>query len=338
MFRSYASAVPFLPYNGLKVILAGRVSLYEKTGEYQIYAEQMFPEGKGALALAFEQLKAKLEAEGLFSPEHKRPLPFYPERIAVITSPTGAAVRDIIQIARRRNPHVELIVVPALVQGAEAAASLVRAIQTVNEWGGADVIILGRGGGSQEDLWPFNEEITARAVYASKIPVISAVGHETDFSITDFVADRRALTPSAAAELAVPVWRDLDFGVKGLFANLRTLVDRRLDEKKSQLETQLKRGIHTKALNAVLERERQTDNLLEKLNRTMDEELKLEKMRLSNNSERLEGLSPIKVLRRGYTAVFDAAGKQIGSAAELTAGQTVSVKFHDGQRSAEIRD
>ncbi|MBQ2412015.1 MAG: exodeoxyribonuclease VII large subunit, partial [Anaerotignum sp.] len=202
IFRQDAVNIPFEPENGMQVILGGHISLYEKTGQYQFYGEFLQPVGMGALQIAFEQMKEKLEAEGLFDPDFKRELPEHVETIAVITSPTGAAVRDIIQIAKRRDPRVKIAVFPTLVQGEYAAEDIVKSLKLANGWGRADVIILGRGGGSMEDLWSFNEEIVARAIFASEVPVISAVGHETDFTIADFVSDMRAPTPSAAAELA----------------------------------------------------------------------------------------------------------------------------------------
>ena len=205
IFRQDAEEIPFLPENGMQVILYGRVSLYERTGQYQLYGEFMEPVGMGALQMAFEQMKEKLAAEGLFDADFKREMPAHAKCIAVVTSPVGAAVRDVIQIVKRRDPHVKIAVFPTLVQGEKAAEDIVRSLRLANEWGGADVIILGRGGGSMEDLWPFNEEKVARAVFASEIPVISAVGHETDFTITDFVSDLRAPTPSAAAELATAI-------------------------------------------------------------------------------------------------------------------------------------
>ncbi len=205
IFRQDAEEIPFLPENGMQVILYGRVSLYERTGQYQLYGEFMEPVGMGALQMAFEQMKEKLAAEGLFDADFKREMPAHAKCIAVVTSPVGAAVRDVIQIVKRRDPRVKIAVFPTLVQGEKAAEDIVRSLRLANEWGGADVIILGRGGGSMEDLWPFNEEKVARAVFASEIPVISAVGHETDFTITDFVSDLRAPTPSAAAELATAI-------------------------------------------------------------------------------------------------------------------------------------
>ncbi|HHV93347.1 MAG TPA: exodeoxyribonuclease VII large subunit, partial [Firmicutes bacterium] len=209
MFRSYAGRLRFRPQDGLEVYATGAIGIYETGGVYQLYVQYLEPRGVGDLHLAFQQLKEKLQAEGLFDEARKRPIPFLPRRIGVVTSPTGAAVRDIITILHRRMPGVEILVAPALVQGKGAAASIVAALEALVQWGDVDVIIVGRGGGSMEDLWPFNEEVVARAVAACPVPVISAVGHETDFTICDFAADLRAPTPSGAAELAVPVAAEL---------------------------------------------------------------------------------------------------------------------------------
>ena len=240
MFKGDADIMPFVPENGMSAVIYGYVSLYEKTGQYQLYAQIIEPYGIGSLAAAYEQLKRKLSEEGLFDEDFKRPICRFPKKIAVITSPTGAAIRDIINISHRRNPAAEIVVVPVLVQGERAADTIVQAIKDVNEWKKADTIIVARGGGSIEDLWAFNEEKVARAIFASNIPVISAVGHETDFTIADFVSDLRAPTPSAAAELAVnDIFADiayinslkdrLDFALQSRFSNysgeLKNLVE-----------------------------------------------------------------------------------------------------------------
>jgi len=336
MFRSAASGVPFMPQNGLKVIISGHVSLYEKTGVYQIYADQMTPMGKGALALAFEQLKAKLNAEGLFKTAHKRTIPAYPRCIAVITSPVGAAARDIIQVAHRRNPKVEIVIIPALVQGKEAASSIAAAFHMLNGWGHADIVILARGGGSIEDLWPFNEEITARAVYASSIPVISAVGHETDFTITDFTADMRAPTPSAAAELAVPLYRHLENNLRSSKTALDRAVFRCLDHKQTQLNRQIKRDISGRMTKAISDRMIMLEHLSALKEKVLHTRIGEERRRVTAFSERLNGLSPLNVLSRGYSVVFDESNRHVLSARELTAGQHVKLKFSDGDIHALI--
>jgi len=336
MFRSAAGGVPFMPHNGLKVIISGRVSLYDKTGVYQVYADQMTPLGKGSLALAFEQLKAKLKAEGLFDAARKRPIPAYPRRIAVITSPVGAAARDIIQISRRRNPKVEIVIVPALVQGRDAAASVAAAFEAVNGWGRADIVILARGGGSVEDLWPFNEEVTARAVYASKAPVISAIGHETDFTISDFTADMRAPTPSAAAELAVPVYAHLENNLRSLQSSLNRAVLRRLDNMRVYLNKQIERDISNRMVKAVSDRMITLERLSELKERALYARVNEERQRISALSGRLGGLSPLNVLSRGYAVVFDENGRHIVRVKELAAGRHVKLMFADGDICASI--
>ena len=237
MFRGNASKLAFTPENGMKVIVRARVSLYEKDGAFQIYIEEMQPDGVGALQVAYEQLKAKLEKEGLFDPARKRPIPRYPGRVGVITSPTGAAVRDILNVLGRRFPLAQIVFVPVLVQGEGAPPQLVKAVETFNERRAADVLIIGRGGGSIEELWAFNDERVARAVAASTIPVISAVGHETDFTICDFAADLRAPTPSAAAELAVPDTRNLLGRLAQLQAISRQAVHRVRQPRSRSLQT-----------------------------------------------------------------------------------------------------
>ena len=338
MFRSAASGVPFMPQNGLKVIVSGHVSLYEKTGVYQIYADQMTPLGKGSLALAFEQLKAKLSAEGLFEAAHKRPIPPYPRCIAVITSPVGAAVRDIVQIAHRRNPKVDIVIVSALVQGNEAAASIASAFRSINSWGKADLIILARGGGSMEDLWPFNEEATARAVYASNIPVISAIGHETDFTISDFIADMRAPTPSAAAELAVPLYAQLEHTLRALHSALNRAAIRYLDSAQTYLYKQIKRNLSSRMLKSVSDRTIELEHLSDLLEKAANARITEIKRRLASDSERLNNLSPINVLSRGYAAVLDENHRHIASAKELSTGQRVHLKFADGDLNAVITE
>ena len=227
MFRSYAERLKFMPESGMKVVARGYISLYEKTGQYQLYVNSMEPAGIGALYLAYEQLKARLEKAGVFDQKYKKPIPQMPKTVAVITSPTGAAVRDIINVAGRRNPNVEIVIVPTLVQGKNAGPEIVNAIEKVNKWNKADTIILGRGGGSIEDLWAFNEEIVAIAIFDSHIPIISAVGHETDFTIADFISDMRAPTPSAGAEIAVPEGNAINEKVVNLYEKITNNIQTR---------------------------------------------------------------------------------------------------------------
>ncbi|MDR3240380.1 MAG: exodeoxyribonuclease VII large subunit [Clostridiales bacterium] len=336
MFRAYASMVPFVPASGMKVILVGRVSLYEKTGAYQFYAEAMEPAGKGALALAFEQRKIQLEKEGLFDARFKKPIPFFPKCAAIITSLTGAALRDVIQIARRRNPHVALTAVPALVQGEEAAASIAAALRLTNEWGGADVIILARGGGSLEDLWPFNEEIVARAIFASRIPVISAVGHETDFTIADFTADLRAPTPSAAAELAIPNGAALRGMLLGKARGLNDIFWQKWSRRYERLALLREKAVLSRPLEGFQQKKVNVRALLVKLDQSLAREMEKRKWRAEARAAVLENLSPFKILHRGYALALDGESRPIASAADLSQGQYIKLKFWDGQVDAMI--
>ena len=330
IFRQDAANIPFEPENGMQVVLYGHISLYEKTGQYQLYGEFLQPVGMGALQIAFEQMREKLEAEGLFDPDFKRELPEHVETIAVITSPTGAAVRDIIQIAKRRDPRVKIAVFPTLVQGEFAAEDIVKSLKLANEWGKADVIILGRGGGSMEDLWAFNEEIVARAIFASEVPVISAVGHETDFTIADFVSDMRSPTPSAAAELATV---HLD-SIKGY---VEEMTDRLTRDVQAVLTTSQRRLDFLKerpVLKRPLERIQRTQIYLEEKERLLLRETlrKLEKnnMRLGAAEGRLSAVSPFSIMQRGYAMAMDEKGKPVTSVLSLNEGQALQVRMKDG--------
>lgn len=307
MFKINAQMLPFRPQDGMSVIVWGAVSVYERTGQYRIIAELMEPVGIGALALAFEQMKQKLAAEGLFDADYKRELPENPKEIAVITSPTGAAVRDIITVARRRNPAVKITVIPVLVQGDGAVPAILAGLEMANEKGTADAIILGRGGGSMEDLWAFNSEAVARAVFASEIPVISAVGHETDFTIADFVADLRAPTPSAAAELAVPDAAAKAEDMAYLALRLARAMDGRLEEERRRLA-----GLKPRLIRSIPHR--------------MDAAGK----RFAYLVDRLEGVSPLAVLKRGYVLVYDGGGRLVTHRAQAAAGDELSIRLQDG--------
>ena len=338
MFRQDAAGLPFEPENGMQVVVYGHISLYEKTGQYQLYAEFMEPLGIGALQVAFEQLKEKLAAEGLFDGDFKREIPKNPSCIAVITSPTGAAVRDILQIVKRRDPNVKVAIFPTLVQGEQAAADIVRSLKLVNEWGKADVIILGRGGGSMEDLWCFNDENVARAVFASEIPVISAVGHETDFTITDFVADMRVPTPSAAAELATTplaerreAFHRLELRLERDVSALLTSCRRRLDLLKSRpvMERPLERIYRT--MMDVEETQQRLDN--EMTNRLMQ---RAERWQYLTN--RLEAASPLAVMSRGYVMAVTSSGNLLTSAKQAEVGDRVTLHLQDGKIETNIQE
>lgn len=331
MFAQNARRVRFLPQDGMKVIVRGRVSIYEVTGQYQLYVEDMQPDGLGALNLAFEQLKAKLEAEGLFAAERKKPLPKFPQRIGVITSPTGAAVHDITTILARRYPLAEVVLCPVLVQGSGAAPQIVEALERFNRLACADVIILGRGGGSLEDLWPFNEEAVARAIAASHIPVISAVGHETDFTICDFVADLRAPTPSAAAELAVPDSAELLDAVRTDSLLLRQGVDTKLEALRRRLSAAVSSYSFRRPQELVGLQRVRTDQLAARLSSGMERRMAEAKSELGTASGRLNALSPLATLSRGYSIVYDSGEHPLSKLEQVKVGDSVSVRMSNGK-------
>lgn len=338
MFRQDAVGLPFEPENGMQVVVYGHISLYEKTGQYQLYAEFMEPLGIGALQVAFEQLKEKLAAEGLFDGDFKREIPKNPSCIAVITSPTGAAVRDILQIVKRRDPNVKVAIFPTLVQGEQAAADIVRSLKLVNEWGKADVIILGRGGGSMEDLWCFNDENVARAVFASEIPVISAVGHETDFTITDFVADMRAPTPSAAAELATTplaerreAFHRLELRLERDVSALLTSCRRRLDLLKS-------RPVMERPLERIYRTMMDVEETQQRLDKEMTNRLMQRAERWQYLTNRLEAASPLAVMSRGYVMAVTSSGNLLTSAKQAEVGDRVTLHLQDGKIETNIQE
>ena len=358
LFRADAARLRFRLMNGMKVIARGRVSSFPKTGQVQLYLADLMPDGTGALHLAFEQLKSKLYAEGLFDQSHKQEIPHMPHTIALVTSPTGAAVRDMLRILGRRYPLAEVQLWPVLVQGENAAADIAKTIARVNAHRQADVIIVGRGGGSLEDLWAFNEEIVARAIYNSKIPVISAVGHEPDVTIADFVADLRAPTPSGAAELAVPDRGELSILIDREQERLMTALENRLNGLANRLQAQEDRLARCTPAQYVAERRRRTEELIERMRlaqlRKIDSlktgfsyhEKKLRDMpdillerrrgKLQSLSGQLDALSPLRVLARGFSVVTDAQNKIITDSADLQTGDAVTLRFAQGTAKAQI--
>lgn len=338
MFSRSASRLRFQPQDGMKVIARGRVGVYEVSGQYQLYVEDLQPDGLGALNLAFEQLKAKLEKEGLFSAERKRPLPEFPHSIGVITSPTGAAVHDILTILERRYPLAQVVFCPVQVQGGLAAPQIVSALHRMNRLKCADVIIVGRGGGSLEDLWPFNEEAVARAVAASAIPVISAVGHETDFTICDFAADLRAPTPSAAAELAVPDKTELLGGIQAQRYRLQNAVSARLAEARGSFVPLAESRVMKNPLEPVELRRVQIDQLLTDLTFAMRRREDGAKEQLANVSGRLNTLSPLAVLSRGYAVVFSESGQTVPKMKEIRKDDKILVQMADGSLRCTVND
>lgn len=338
MFSRSASRLRFQPQDGMKVIARGRVGVYEVSGQYQLYVEDLQPDGLGALNLAFEQLKAKLENEGLFSAERKRPLPKFPRSIGVITSPTGAAVHDILTILERRYPLAQVVFCPVQVQGGLAAPQIVSALHRINRLKCADVIIVGRGGGSLEDLWPFNEEAVARAVAASAIPVISAVGHETDFTICDFAADMRAPTPSAAAELAVPDKTELLGGIQAQRYRLQNAVAAKLAEARGSFVPLAESRVLKNPLEPVELRRVQIDQLLTELTAAMRRREDGAKEQLANVSGRLNALSPLAVLSRGYAVVFSESGQTVPKMKEIHKDDKILVQMADGSLHCTVND
>lgn len=336
MFSSYASRLKFVPENGMKVIIFGSVSLYNKDGSYQLYITDMQPDGVGALNLAYEQLKDKLQNEGLFNAEFKKPIPEFPQKIGVMTAPDGAAVRDIFSILKRRYPVAEIVFCPVAVQGERAAPEIAKAIKLFNEQNAADVLIVGRGGGSLEDLWSFNEEIVARAIFESKIPVISAVGHETDFTIADFVSDLRAPTPSAAAELAVPDIFELKSELLGLKQHLSVLMRNMLTGEKERLENFEKQITILSPTNKIINSRQELSNLYEKVVNSITSKLNDEKTKISLLSSKLNALSPLEVLSRGYSISYKNE-MPIKSVGDVKTGDNIKIRVTDGEFFAEVK-
>lgn len=338
MFNSSAKRLKFMPEDGMKVIARGRVSVYEASGQYQLYVDDMQPDGVGALNLAYEQLKEKLQKEGLFSDLHKKPLPPYPEKVGVITSPTGAAVRDIINVLGRRFPYAEIVFCPVLVQGEGAHLQLTDAVNLFNSERAADVIIIGRGGGSIEDLWEFNDEGLARAVYNSEIPVISAVGHETDFTICDFVADMRAPTPSAAAELAVPDANELQYALSALKNRMFLNVSSGIADRRSRLEYLTSKGALKSPDEMLSNRSQRLDTAFSKMLSSYENRIGGKKVEFISAATALSKLDPMSVLMRGFAFVSDKSGKNVYSSQALAKGDKINVRFHDGSAVCEVKE
>lgn len=338
MFNSSAKRLKFMPEDGMKVIARGRVSVYEASGQYQLYVDDMQPDGVGALNLAYEQLKEKLQKEGLFSELHKKPLPPYPEKVGVITSPTGAAVRDIINVLGRRFPYAEIVFCPVLVQGEGAHLQLTDAVNLFNSERAADIIIIGRGGGSIEDLWEFNDEGLARAVYNSEIPVISAVGHETDFTICDFVADMRAPTPSAAAELAVPDANELQYALSALKNRMFLNVSSGIADRRSRLEYLTSKGALKSPDEMLSNRSQRLDTAFSKMLSSYENRIGGKKVEFISAATALSKLDPMSVLMRGFAFVSDKNGKNVYSSQALAKGDKINVRFHDGSAACEVKE
>ncbi len=338
MWRSYAAKLPFVPKDGLKVVAHGRISLYEDSGRYQIIVDDLQPDGIGSLYYAYEQLKAKLGEEGLFDERYKKPLPGYPMRVGIITSPMGAAIRDMTRIIGRRFPIAEMLLYPSLVQGTGAAAQLSSGIRYFNEKGNVDVIIIGRGGGSIEDLWEFNNEALAREVFASKIPVISAVGHESDFTICDFVADVRASTPSAAAELAVPDVAELYMRLENAKKKLYLLASAEVESRRKKLTVLASSPFLRSPMNFIDTKRMKVTQLLERLDGNFGRIFERKKALYKEKVTALEALSPLAVLSRGYGVSYDDKGRILKSVEGLKKGDIIRNVLHDGEIKATVTD
>ena len=338
MFRMSAQRLAFLPENGMKVICFGRVSTYVKDGQVQLYITQMQPDGIGALYIAFEQLKKKLAAEGLFDPAAKKALPKYPRRIGIITSPTGAAVRDMIHVSGRRFPLADLVLYPSLVQGDGAPAQLKEGIRVFNEEVPVDLIILGRGGGSLEELWAFNDEGLARAIFASRVPIISAVGHETDFSISDFAASLRAPTPSAAAEVALPEQNEVKRKLRNVIDHMALVTEHRIKNLRGRVEQLASSRQMENMMRQVDDRRMTVARLDTMLDAQIKGVLSDKKSRFLQQAARLDALSPLAVLGRGYSALFDAAGRSVKSKQDVQKGDKVRIRLHDGTVKALVEE
>ncbi len=333
MFRGAAQSLGFEPRDGMKVMARGRVSVYEAGGAYQLYIEEMRQEGIGDLYAAFERLKKQLEGEGLFDARYKKPVPRFPRAVGIATAPTGAAVRDIINVITRRYPAAEIMIYPTLVQGEGAKESVKNAIEYFNRAGNVDTIIVGRGGGSIEDLWAFNEEIVARAIFASKIPIISAVGHETDFTIADFTADLRAPTPSAAAEMAVPDTAELTAGINITRARLERAVSKKIENGLLVLRRFKMRTPRDKIEEYYL----RLDGMSKRMEHALGLKMSDSKKSLVSSSAKLDALSPLKTLTRGYAIPIKSDGSVIRSAKGLKSGDEFSLRLKDGAKDCMVK-
>jgi len=335
MWRSRNHTLYFTPQDGMKVIARGNVTVYENRGIYQIDVIRLEPLGVGELQIAFEKLKQKLTSEGLFEPSHKKPLPPYPERIGIVTSPTGAALQDILNILSRRFPALEVIVNPVRVQGPGAAEEIARAIRDFNEYGDVDVLIVGRGGGSLEDLWAFNEEVVARAIYDSRLPVVAAIGHEIDFTIADFVADLRAPTPSAAAEIVVHNHTELVDIVSNFHYTAKEILENRIASAKEKIRNLLRSYSFNRPFDVIRQHSQRLDELERTQARVMAHRLSLNQQHLLSLEHRLQALNPGAVLKRGY-AIVRRQGEAVGRAERLRVGDEVDLQFHDASVPARV--
>ena len=339
MFKNSNILLPFIPENGMNVIAFGYISIFAKSGEYQLYVEDMQPDGIGALHVAFEKLKARLDKEGLFATERKRPLPFLPKKIGLVTSPTGAAIKDLLTVIKRRFPNVDIVIAPVLVQGRGAADEICSAIFELNNLKDLDVIIVGRGGGSIEELWAFNEEKVARAIANSKIPIISAVGHETDYTIADFVADKRAPTPSAAGEIAVPEKRMLKNEIRHISLRLINGIFNYINERRQKLEYLKRAPVFKRPETYVNNYRLIIDQLFKLLQKDVDIYISKQKSILNHNITRLEALNPLSILKRGYSVCIHAdTNNVVKQLNDVEIGDPVVILLSDGSLLCNVKD
>ena len=337
MFAGNRSGLKFQMQNGQSVIVLGSISVYERDGKYQLYAREIIQDGMGLLYEKFQALKQELEEMGMFAPEYKQPIPAFSRRVGIVTAPTGAAIRDIMNISYRRNPYVQLILYPALVQGEEAADSIVRGIELLDQ-SHVDVIIVGRGGGSMEDLWAFNEEKVARAIFHCETPVISAVGHETDFTIADYVADLRAPTPSAAAELAVADMAAIQGQLRDMQQRLQNRMSERLSDRKKELEHLQEKLKYVSPQHQIQEKYQRLTDIEEELQMLMQQTMKERRHQLMIYVERMKGMSPLEKLSQGYSYTADARGKKITATEQVQPGDLLQIYVSDGQILAEVKE
>ena len=335
MFKSFAQNLKFMPKDGMKVMVFGTVAVFERDGVYQIYCKAMQEEGMGSLYTAYEELKAKLEKEGLFNQSHKKALPYMPKIVGVLTSQTGSVIRDIINVSTRRNPNVYIRLFPVPVQGGGAAQKIAEAIKYMNKYNLADVLILARGGGSLEDLWPFNEEVVARAIYESTLPIISAVGHETDFTIADFTADLRAPTPSAAAELAVPDIEEIKIKLSNYNNRLKLALRKKVELMRLKYEKCMATRAFKEPLQNINEQYIRLDMNIKTIQNAVVLKLKDSKNKALNTISKLDTLSPLKTLTRGY-CIAQNKNKIIKSIKDIKESDEITLKFTDGQKQAKI--
>ena len=335
MFKNYADRLKFEPKDGAQVIVFGTVSVFEKGGSYQIYVKAMKEDGIGDLYTKYEELKQRLEKDGLFDQSHKKKIPMMPKIVGVLTSQTGSVIRDIINVSTRRNPNVYIRLLPVPVQGEGACDKIAEAIRIMNKNNLADVIIVARGGGSLEDLWPFNEEVVAHAIYESEIPVISAVGHETDFTIADFVADLRAPTPSAAAELAVPDIYDLNYKINTYQNRLKTSLKKKIELARLQFEKTMGSRVFKEPTRNINDNYLKIDTYIKKLENKMKLIYKNQEANYAKLVSRLDTLSPLKTLARGY-CLAEIGGKIVKKTVDITSGDELDLKFQDGSKKAKV--